>query len=222
MRNCKCGNQVADNAKACPKCGHRFTSAFTKFVAWIFAGSFGLIVLLIYIGSLFDTPSATPSSPTPTASSSTATTAAPAETKSMLTPAEKIYFGAALSYLKTANSEATKLATAMAGASDGSSTLGDIKSAVSAAKRVENAGYVGDYLERINHTVPQSCSGVSKDIDEVHWFFQSGIKETLEYWKDQNTDHIVSGTAAIQRCAVLMNATITKTGEKMKQQAEGN
>jgi hypothetical protein len=33
----------------------------------------------------------------------------------------------------------------MAGANDGSSTLGDIKAAFSAAVRVENAGYYGDY-----------------------------------------------------------------------------
>jgi len=64
MRNCKCGNQVADNARACPKCGHRFTGAFTKFVAWIFAGSCGLILLLVIIGTQFDTPSAAPSSST--------------------------------------------------------------------------------------------------------------------------------------------------------------
>src|SRR5713101_5588217 len=122
MRKCKCGNDVASNAKACPKCGHRFTGAFTKFVAWIFAAFFGLILLVVIIDSHFDTPSAAP--PTPNAS-----TAAPAVQTSMLTPAEKIYFGAALSYLKTANSQGTKLATTMAGASDGSSTLGDIKAA---------------------------------------------------------------------------------------------
>ena len=45
MRNCKCGNQVADNAKACPKCGHRFTGAFTKLVAWVCAAFLGLMVL---------------------------------------------------------------------------------------------------------------------------------------------------------------------------------
>jgi hypothetical protein len=217
MRNCRCGNQVADNARACPKCGHRFTGGFTKFVAWACAVFFGLIFLVVTIDSYFDTPSA---APTPTPSASTAAPSA-TPTKSMLTPAEKIYFGAALSYLKTANSQGTKLATTMAGASDGSSTLGDIKAALSSAKRIENAGYVGDYYERTNGNVPQSCKGISKDIDEVHRLFQSGIKETLEYWKDQNTEHIVSGNAAIQRSAVLMNATINKTGEKMKQQAEG-
>jgi hypothetical protein len=222
MRNCKCGNQVADNAKACPKCGHRFTGAFTKFVAWIFAGSFGLIVLLIYIGSLFDTPSAAPTPLQTPAQPYPLQPPTAGETKSKaLTPAEKVYFGAALSYLKTANSQGTKLATTMAGASDGSSTLGDIKSALSSAKRIENTGYVGDYYERINRNVPESCKEISKDVDEVHRLFQSGIKETLEYWEDQDTDHIVSGNAAIQRSAVLMNATINKTGEKMKERSKG-
>lgn len=33
MRQCECGNLVANNAKACPKCGHRFTSGLTKLLA---------------------------------------------------------------------------------------------------------------------------------------------------------------------------------------------
>ena len=78
MRDCKCGNQVADNARACPKCGHQFTSAFTKFVAWIFGGAFCFIVLVIVIESRFDTPSssAIPANPT-TAAQTPATTSAP-------------------------------------------------------------------------------------------------------------------------------------------------
>jgi hypothetical protein len=62
MRKCKCGNDVASNAKACPKCRHRFTGAFGKLVAWIFAGVLGLMILAGIIGSLSDTPSAAPSS----------------------------------------------------------------------------------------------------------------------------------------------------------------
>ena len=45
MRKCKCGNDVADNAKACPKCGHRFTSGPVKFLAWVLGIFFGLGVL---------------------------------------------------------------------------------------------------------------------------------------------------------------------------------
>jgi hypothetical protein len=46
MRDCKCGNTVAKNAKFCPKCGHRFTSLSTTIVAWMF-GIFGIFVILM-------------------------------------------------------------------------------------------------------------------------------------------------------------------------------
>jgi hypothetical protein len=46
MKKCKCGNDVARNAKACPKCGHRFTGTFTKSLAVLF----GIIVVMAIIG----------------------------------------------------------------------------------------------------------------------------------------------------------------------------
>ncbi len=48
MRTCVCGNQVARNAKACPKCGHRFTSGLVKVLVWFF----GACVLIGIIGSV--------------------------------------------------------------------------------------------------------------------------------------------------------------------------
>lgn len=45
MRKCKCGNDVANNAKACPKCGHRFTSGPVKFLAWFCFIIFGIIII---------------------------------------------------------------------------------------------------------------------------------------------------------------------------------
>src|SRR5690348_1521710 len=45
MRRCSCGNDVADNARFCPKCGHRFTSRPVKMLAWIFGLIFGCAVL---------------------------------------------------------------------------------------------------------------------------------------------------------------------------------
>jgi hypothetical protein len=46
MRKCKCGNQVASNAKSCPQCGHRFTSAMAKGLAWFI----GFICLVSVLG----------------------------------------------------------------------------------------------------------------------------------------------------------------------------
>ena len=45
MRNCKCGNVVANDAKSCPKCGHRFTSGCTRALAWIFGIFIGVAIL---------------------------------------------------------------------------------------------------------------------------------------------------------------------------------
>ena len=45
MRKCKCGNVVANNAKSCPKCGHRFTSGCTMALAWIFGIFIGVAIL---------------------------------------------------------------------------------------------------------------------------------------------------------------------------------
>jgi hypothetical protein len=46
MRKCKCGNDVANNAISCPKCGHRFTSGPVKFLAWFL----GITVVVGVIG----------------------------------------------------------------------------------------------------------------------------------------------------------------------------
>ena len=45
MRKCKCGNQIANNAKTCPSCGHRFTSGLVKGVAVIFALPFFILIV---------------------------------------------------------------------------------------------------------------------------------------------------------------------------------
>ena len=69
MRNCKCGSAVANNAKFCPKCGHRFTSTSTLVIAWVL-GIFGVFVILMMSlansGSTSTGGSAAPSPTTPT------------------------------------------------------------------------------------------------------------------------------------------------------------
>ncbi len=56
MRKCKCGNEVASNAKSCPKCGNRFTSSLTKFVGWIIVVFFGVGILGAIIGASVSDP----------------------------------------------------------------------------------------------------------------------------------------------------------------------
>jgi hypothetical protein len=47
MRRCKCGNDVASNARVCPRCGHRFTSTLT----WAIVAIVGLMIAAAIIGS---------------------------------------------------------------------------------------------------------------------------------------------------------------------------
>jgi hypothetical protein len=48
MHRCECGNDVADNARFCPKCGHRFTHPLVKLLGW----GFGILAILISIGMI--------------------------------------------------------------------------------------------------------------------------------------------------------------------------
>jgi hypothetical protein len=54
MKTCECGNTVADNAKTCPKCGHRFGSVFLKTVLVCVVGIFAFILLLGYLSGPSD------------------------------------------------------------------------------------------------------------------------------------------------------------------------
>ncbi len=57
MRKCNCGNDVANNARTCPKCGHRFTRGPVKFLAWFLGITVGLGVLGAIIGQMGESPS---------------------------------------------------------------------------------------------------------------------------------------------------------------------
>src|SRR5713226_3966273 len=78
MRKCQCGNDVADNARTCPKCGHRFTSQPVKMLAGCFVVIAVVVVLILIVFNSFDTPSSrpTPAAPTNTQNAATANAAA--------------------------------------------------------------------------------------------------------------------------------------------------
>lgn len=133
-----------------------------------------------------------------------------------ITAQEKAFLGPALSYLDEANSLGKKVALAMNGANDGSSTLGDIRDAIKRAKFVENASYRGDYLDKIKGSTPASFANEQQQIAETHQLFQAAMKEYLEYWKDSNPAHIASGSATFKRCVATMNSAIQATNAKMK------
>src|SRR6266852_58099 len=44
--SCTCGNQVASNARFCPRCGKRFTRRSVKLLAWFFGIAIGFGVIM--------------------------------------------------------------------------------------------------------------------------------------------------------------------------------
>jgi hypothetical protein len=46
---CTCGNQVASNARFCPRCGKRFTHKFVKLLSWFFGIIIGFGILMAVI-----------------------------------------------------------------------------------------------------------------------------------------------------------------------------
>lgn len=172
--------------------------------------AFGVVVILIIVMVLVWTLS----NPAPPTTQPAAAPAAAASAVANNDPALTFYVAAA-SYLGTANAQGLKVAQKMAGATDGSSTLSDIKAAISAAIRVENAGYEGDYRAR-RGPVPSGGAAFAKDVEETHRLFQAAMNEYLEYWKDQNIAHITSGELTLKKCITLMNKTIAAGTAKMK------
>jgi hypothetical protein len=144
----------------------------------------------------------------------------PDKPKGIADTPEGNYLGAAASYLHAAHEQGNKLAHTMAGASDGSSTLSDIKDALKKAKFVESMGYTGDYQKRINGNVPPRYQSLADDVDEVHRLFQGSTKEMLLYWEDQNVAHIESGQRSLKRCVLLMNESVNKLRKEMAQLAK--
>src|ERR1700730_12190753 len=71
MRKCKCGNPVANNAKACPKCGHRFTSGPVLVLAWFF----GVVIVVAFVGAITGSNNGT-SQPAPSPAEQAASTKA--------------------------------------------------------------------------------------------------------------------------------------------------
>jgi zinc-ribbon domain len=65
MRRCKCGTEVAGNARFCPKCGHRFTSALPKVIVWLF-----VILVAVVIWGSFNNSGLPPIPSVPVATSS--------------------------------------------------------------------------------------------------------------------------------------------------------
>lgn len=169
----------------------------------------GLIVLGI-VGNFLPGKSSQSAKPAPTSSrppSGNSGTGIPADVRT--------YIGAAGGYLTTAHQQAMHIALVANGLNDGSTTLSDLKGALQDSREIENAGYAGDYVDRIGVHVPAQFGATAKDIQETHRLFQDSTAELLAYWKDQNVAHIASGQATMARCVMTINQAIAGLTQEM-------
>jgi hypothetical protein len=131
----------------------------------------------------------------------------------LLSQAVKDYLGCAGGYLKSTNEVDGELAETMAGASNGSSTLDDIKSAVNRAISVGDAAWYGDYQKS---PVPPEYQNLHAKIEKFRNLRQAGLQEILRYWKDDETNHIISGTDEWKRAINLQNECIADLNKIMR------
>jgi hypothetical protein len=63
MKNCKCGQMIASNARVCPHCGNRFTHPFVNILAWFFGISIAIaLISAMFLGSQKQTAATNPTS----------------------------------------------------------------------------------------------------------------------------------------------------------------
>lgn len=128
------------------------------------------------------------------------------------TDAEKKYMGGALSYIVNLQGKNQQVAIAMSGASNGSTTLGEIKEEIESAQTAENTGY---YVTYLGNPVPSNLQDVHAKIDGIHNMHAAVYAEYLEYWRDGNMAHIQSATAKFKRALQSVNDTAKYLNAKM-------
>lgn len=202
MKTCRsCKKQCANNAKTCPECGYRFTGTFTKLSLLLIGG---LIVLIVLFHSNDD------SSPRPPSATVQQASVAKISTKN-LPIADQAYVTASLNYLRDANATGTRLATVWAGASQGTSTLEDCRSASRAALAEENALYRA--YQRSRGLVPLAFRPVDQNIAVIHTKITKGLNRVLSYWVNGDLNAIQDGTDQYKDAIFMENSTIEQATE---------
>lgn len=116
----------------------------------------------------------------------------------------KSYLVAAGDYLASVNNLDKDLATAMAGASDGSTTLADIKNAIES----DAGGEASKWDEVQDVAVPAGLGGVNLELRDCHRAHDAAFTELLAYWKDSDTSRIKRGSDLLQQAIVVTNSDI--------------
>jgi hypothetical protein len=215
MRPCPtCNKMIAKSCQFCPGCGRKFYNSFGRFLGRALAGFVALIAFCMFVGAMMNSSSTTPA-PAPLSASASSSNAN--LQGKQLPEADKVFVRAALEYLTSANASGTKLATVMAGANDGSSTLADCYSAAKRALAEENVHYSAYRAGR--GTVPPAFKIVDTHIAEVHNKTLRGLGKIVA---SQATGDILSlqrGIDQFQAAVIEMNSTTDEGRAVMTKEA---
>lgn len=131
--------------------------------------------------------------------------------------ADQGYVRATIGYLSSANAAGTQLATIWAGASNGTSSLDDCRTAARKAFAEENARY--STYRAARGTVPSEFANVDRHIGEIHKKSIAGLSSILSYWTNGNLNSISQGMEQYQTAVLEMNSTIAEGTAVTKTQA---
>ncbi len=194
----------------CPGCGRKFYNSFGRFLGRAIAGFVAFIAFCMFVGAMMNSSSTTPA-PAPSS-------APGASLKGKQLPeADKVFVRAALEYLTSANASGTKLATVMAGANDGSSTLTDCYSAARRALSEESVHYSAYRAGR--GTVPPAFKIVDTHIAEVHNKTVSGLDNIIASQASGDLGSLQRGIDQFQAAVIEMNSTTDEGRAVMTKEA---
>ena len=121
---------------------------------------------------------------------------------------EKAYLEASGRYLNVHFENCKSASVTMAGASDGSSSLSDIRVALQEARSKINQSWETDFLPVSNGSVPEKFADVDKKLRRVHALQEDAFSELLKYWKDDHLSHINNGSTKFKQALLECDSAI--------------
>ncbi len=123
--------------------------------------------------------------------------------------ATETFWRPAMSYLKTAHSQSTAVARALANLNDGITTPGDIKAMILKARFVENAAFQGEFRANAKGDPPLELMPLMTAAEDVHERFQSSTTTILDGWKSEPDAKLLeTGIAAFKETVIHLNAAV--------------
>lgn len=123
------------------------------------------------------------------------------------TTEERAYLEASGRYLNVHFENCKSASLTMAGASDGSTSLNDVRRALQQSRSKINESWEKDFLP-VSKNVPQRFADVDKKLRRVHALQEDAFLELLEYWKDERLSHITNGSSMFKQALLECDSAI--------------